>query len=470
MTVTMIREVEDGNRFIPAPQVAESWKKAHANSRAANAVKFDNPNYKPEAGMKYLDEHFQMFDPKVAKAMIDDAKAKGIKIPMSLIAKAQKAGIAANACARNDKYEWEVGDKVQIKKTGETGIVKRVYFDGSVTVIRDSGAVIIVNPADLTYMGWVPKKDWPFTNSRAANAVVTNSAASDSGRKALSEGWGEGRLVTWEREVVSGKQNKESIEKQIRSLESTLPRCSPEWVQKTKDAIVYMKEFAAKHGIKVNANSRACNAKFKVGDKVKHKTNGLTGIVEGRATEPGNYNVRSEGRVFMWDEDDLVLANSRACNAVTRNARAFDKGGRPVKEGDTIETPKGMAEVVAIKARPSGLKEVADYVGVTYTPGGRRVDEWLMADVHGTVRATLQNARACNAVSRNAVARNGEKRLRTAQDKNGKTIRVGDKVKIDDEPGYKKVASIWEYDGEGPYVLVEGSYHPLKSYLFVTKI
>ena len=58
-------------------------------------------------------------------------------------------------------------------------------------------------------------------------------------------------------------------------------------------------------------------AKFKSGDTVKHKTNGLTGIVEGWASEPGNVNVRSGGRVYMWDEDDLVLVkNSRACNTL----------------------------------------------------------------------------------------------------------------------------------------------------------
>lgn len=57
------------------------------------AEKFDNPNYNPEAGMKYLATHFEMFKPEVAKAMIADAKRKGVKIPPVVEAKARKAGI-----------------------------------------------------------------------------------------------------------------------------------------------------------------------------------------------------------------------------------------------------------------------------------------------------------------------------------------------------------------------------------------
>jgi hypothetical protein len=97
------RATEPGNYNVRSEGRVFMWDEYDlvlANA-AANAVKFDNPNYKPADGIKYLDEHFQMFDPKVAKAMIDDAKAKGIKIPTSLIAKAQKAGIAANKAIPN---------------------------------------------------------------------------------------------------------------------------------------------------------------------------------------------------------------------------------------------------------------------------------------------------------------------------------------------------------------------------------
>lgn len=74
-----------------------------------------------------------------------------------------------------------------------------------------------------------------------------------------------------------------------------------------------------------------------------------------------------------------------------------------------------------------------------------------------------------NSRAANATARNGEKRLRTAEDKMGNVIRVGDMVKIDG--GKKgKVESIWEYDGEGPYVIIAGSFRPVKPYLFVTKV
>ena len=57
---------------------------------------------------------------------------------------------------------------------------------------------------------------------------------------------------------------------------------------------------------KMAVANAARNAKFKAGDRVKHKTNGLDGVVEGWASEAGYYNVRSGGRVYMWDGDDLV--------------------------------------------------------------------------------------------------------------------------------------------------------------------
>ena len=116
------------------------------------------------------------------------------------------------------------------------------------------------------------------------------------------------------------------------------------------------------------------NAKFKVGDKVKHKTNGLTGIVEGRATEPGNYNVRSEGRVFMWDEDDLVLANACAANA------KFKVGDR-----------------VWFKAPVTGAKVTAK---ITATLGGEKYgfvdDDGIQGTIEGNAIYPL-NSSAANA-------------------------------------------------------------------------
>ena len=71
---------------------------------ATNAVEFTNPNYRPEAGMKFLDEHFDWFDPKVAKAMIEDARRKGVKVPPGVIEKARRAGLIANSRAANAKF------------------------------------------------------------------------------------------------------------------------------------------------------------------------------------------------------------------------------------------------------------------------------------------------------------------------------------------------------------------------------
>lgn len=94
------------------------------------AEKFDNPNYNPEAGMKYLATHFEMFKPEVVKAMIADAKRKGVKIPPVVEAKARKAGIINSV--RNAKFK--VGDEVVFKANGHRGEVKKI--DGGKIGVR----------------------------------------------------------------------------------------------------------------------------------------------------------------------------------------------------------------------------------------------------------------------------------------------------------------------------------------------
>lgn len=143
----------------------------------------------------------------------------------------------------------------------------------------------------------------------------------------------------------------------------------------------------------------AANAKFKVGDKVKHKTNGLTGIVEGRATEPGNYNVRSEGRVFMWDEDDLVLANSRACNAeITPELRkAYDEWQKAKAKFDTWWNPNRRLSENPPKGADATRKQL-DFAAVF-----KKVTGKLTPNGYGSM--TLEQM--VDAVSKNAVARNG---------------------------------------------------------------
>jgi hypothetical protein len=105
-------------------------------------AKFDNPNYNPEAGMKYLATHFEMFKPEVAKAMIADAKRKGVKIPPVVEAKARKAGILNSA--RNAKFK--AGDKVKFKnlfkpeRGEETGVVTG-YDTNGLVLIRDNDGI-----------------------------------------------------------------------------------------------------------------------------------------------------------------------------------------------------------------------------------------------------------------------------------------------------------------------------------------
>jgi preprotein translocase subunit YajC len=519
------------------------WRQTGRNSKvAANAVKFDNPNYRPADGIKYLDEHFQMFDPKVAKAMIDDAKAKGIKIPMSLIAKAQKAGIAANA-------KFKVGDVVHRAST--LGVdpkdlkILKAYR-------RNVPGIGFVQKYDVQLPdGTVhPDEDERWfvrANSRAANReFAPGDKVCIGGRAGMERGE---KVETIER--VEGEGN---------------------------DKFLFFK--GSKWGMPARmyayANSRACNRasvfEYGVGDTVKLRSGRTGEVLSKYVDKDGNLsieiNLNGTRYAVSADMVDSVVKNARACNAVARNFtedqlrkyltyRYYSYKGNlyftgseesaPVwvlyddkRDGEkwTLRACKNRGvEAMLSKAHPEwNFCQISDLqrkqneeakirkiveaelrkMGKTIanaeiTPELKKAyDEWQKAKAkfdkwwnpnrrlserppkgadyskygmafsdlffkeykrrppNGYGSMTLEQM--VDAVSKNAVARNGDKRLRTAQDKNGKTIRVGDKVKIDDEPGYKKVASIWEYDGEGPYVLVEGSYHPLKSYLFVTKI
>ena len=139
------------------------------------AEKFDNPNYNPEAGMKYLATHFEMFKPEVVKAMIADAKRKGVKIPPVVEAKARKAGIM-NA-VRNAKFK--VGDKVKFRnlfkpeRGEETGVVTGYDTDGSV-LIRDDDGIKVKASEKLVRL------------AKALNACARNKAP---------EGWWKGKTI-----------------------------------------------------------------------------------------------------------------------------------------------------------------------------------------------------------------------------------------------------------------------------------
>lgn len=228
---------------------------------AANDVKFTNPNYKPEAGMRFLDENFSMFDPKVAKAMIEDARKKGVKVPPGVVEKARRAGLIANAC-------------------------------------------------------------------RAANAKFK---AANAAPKGLTQ--------------TTKLRLKEDF--------------TDEYGSYKKGSVFPM---YAMGGI---------NPKF------------------GTMVVPG----RGVTLQIPWEKLEVV-------NACARNAdpKAYDHSGRLVKVGDTLETRKGLAEIVRIKGL-QGRESVASWVGVSYKPGGKSVDEWLMCGMHGVLGVGVE---AQNAVARNA--------------------------------------------------------------------
>ena len=327
------------------------------------AEKFDNPNYNPEAGMKYLATHFEMFKPEVAKAMIADAKRKGVKIPPVVEAKARKAGIL-NA-ARNAKFK--VGDKVKFKnlfkpeRGEETGVVTGYDTDGSVLIRDDDGIKVKASEklvrlansvrnakfkvGDRVKVTWYPdgqkkgivgKTGELLRISSEGTALVeidgheyftdrvyltlANSVRSTNARRVRvlkAERLVPDRLVGQIVEVVGGRGDDVFVK------DPKFPRLNiPTLLKKGEYEVV---------------NANACNAsgfgdKFRVGDTVLYKENkAYKGIVQkaqaflGRETV---YTIKwNDGKQYVVTERDLIAANSTACNsnrftnAVVANAR-----------------------------------------------------------------------------------------------------------------------------------------------------
>lgn len=160
------------------------------------AEKFDNPNYNPEAGMKYLATHFEMFKPEVAKAMIADAKRKGVKIPPVVEAKARKAGILNSV--RNAKFVKGAKVVSQGGTRGEIVRVRTIYQHGFEDEVFD--VLLESGPRKGKVAHSQREGEWNIANSvRSTNAVVAKALAmngvagkwSDPNAKMLKEknGW-----------------------------------------------------------------------------------------------------------------------------------------------------------------------------------------------------------------------------------------------------------------------------------------
>ena len=153
-----------------------------ANASVCNEVKIENPNYNPVKGMKYLEKYFSVFDPKYAKAMIDDAMRKGVKIPSGLLAKAKAAGMIANAAknaaaknatARNYSRDTEsFAVRKQLESQLEK-IVQKFLSDISSVGSKANGEYRRLQKTDPENAFWV-------------NEVV---GWTDSLKEAVSESW-----------------------------------------------------------------------------------------------------------------------------------------------------------------------------------------------------------------------------------------------------------------------------------------
>ena len=225
---------------------SKAWPKSRVrprNSRAANAVEFTNPNYRPEAGMRFLDENFSMFDPKVAKAMIEDARRKGVKVPPGVIEKARRAGLIANSRAANadassiardvsrkiDKYRADCREMARTirsvvgtdrSKASEVSHlmpkIKALYKDGAIDEITRAFAPVEMEPGvtdvrlsmengarEARKELWGALKDAGL--ERAARNTVARNGVPWTGeeKRALGSAYHpNGRFVRWGRQSV----------------------------------------------------------------------------------------------------------------------------------------------------------------------------------------------------------------------------------------------------------------------------
>jgi ribosomal protein L24 len=182
---------------------------------------------------------------------------------------------------------------------------------------------------------------------------------------------------------------------------------------------------------------------FKVGEYVTSKERPYLG--KGRITDEVDFNQYivkfGSGAQDLFEGSDLVAANGCAKNAKFKvnDAVTVWRGKYKGREG----------RILGIYPTGTG-KQLVDMLGHE----GRTV-----VDIEDLSKGFKDGTNSC--------AKNGK--LRSAEDKLGNKIVVGDMVKLDG--GKKgKVVSIEEYEGEGPYITIEGSFRPVKSYLFATKI
>lgn len=119
------------------------------------------------------------------------------------------------------------------------------------------------------------------------------------------------------------------------------------------------------------------------------------------------------------------------------------------------EIPEGMVHGAnVIVGRTGGKVKVV-------RPSDRK--GFVVAEVTDPLAQALERKGVLNALK--AINR----RLKSAEDKFGNEIHIGDMVKTKNgKTG--RVVEIFEDHGEGPYVIIEGDMRPYKSYLSITKV
>ena len=166
------------------------------------------------------------------------------------------------------------------------------------------------------------------------------------------------------------------------------------------------------------ANSRVCNAKFKVGDKVVMR-DGRKGEVVSSAPGPMGgemYHVRLEdGRLTDSAERNIAAANSHACNSV--------RGNTKLKDIDYWFADNGYGDDTLIKYVPSYKKNrCIDFVDRYADTYARDKFYDAMYKLTGIKNRWALNSRACN--SSNPVVRNAM----NAVAMNAQTLDVGMKI------------------------------------------
>lgn len=356
---------------------------------------------------------------------------------MKITTKVAKNALQASN-ALGDKFK--IGDEVYVKgdKSNRKHKVTYVFADGSVQL--DNGGVM----SDFKPM-FLTRANAASASAVAKNALARNDKWIDDFHVIKTEGKPDPALVdalkrksaAWKvlKRNLSDKAASEAHSKAEDEARAIAKRLGAKWIQQGAVAKIVMPDFKGNPFFNsVVAANAVCAANANTFDNTpidryvrdticsKFPTSSLEGYTNGAV----KYWTRGNGnKTILADkkarpslealkakfEPDYIFtpvdygrgntgytikprAHAQRGEFKVANAKAYDRNGHGLKEGDIIDTPKGLAVILQFKQSTSNPeRRYASYVGVSYDPEKKVVQEWLMTGSRGGIRATVQNAK-----------------------------------------------------------------------------